>query len=73
MNEHKTAVSSNNSPLGDGGGLDGGIIVPAITPLTQSYELDEAAVENCSAVFISMLYLHSFWAQRVNRHPCLRK
>jgi len=59
MNKQNRAESSNTSPEqgpdflsgGDGGGIGSGIIVPAITPLTPNYDLDESAVEKLFTSF----------------------
>ncbi len=45
------SISVGNSPLGVGGKKYKGIIVPAVTPLTASFQLDEAAVEKIFANF----------------------
>ncbi|MGB3008559.1 MAG: dihydrodipicolinate synthase family protein [Chitinophagaceae bacterium] len=54
MNEeilNRKAESSNNSLLGDGCKKYTGVIVPAVTPLTADYKLDEIAVEKIFNLF----------------------
>ncbi len=54
MNEeivNKKAGSSNNSALGVGGKQYTGVIVPAVTPLTDKHQLDEKAVERIFSSF----------------------
>jgi dihydrodipicolinate synthase/N-acetylneuraminate lyase len=51
MEAEKKAGTLNNSLLGDGGKKYKGIIVPAVTPLTSSFQLDEAAVEKIFSNF----------------------
>jgi len=48
---NRKAESSNNSPLGDGGKKYKGIIVPAVTPLTDKLQMDDVAVAKLFALF----------------------
>lgn len=47
MNEQSDLINTlhKNTPLGDGGKKYKGVVVPAVTPLTSSLQLDEYAVE----------------------------
>jgi 4-hydroxy-tetrahydrodipicolinate synthase len=51
MEKQKNTESLNNSPSGDGGKKYTGIIVPAVTPLTEKLQLDETAVERIFSSF----------------------
>lgn len=51
MEENKNNQLVKDSPLGVGGKKFKGIIVPAVTPLTASFKIDEAAVEKIFSQF----------------------